>query len=103
MSTLRSKVLACYKSLHRARLKTFVGDAAALEAGRKRIRQEFIKNKNEKDITKIEELLKTAKDVEKMMLQYVVQGVYKERENKYHIRITEDTALEKNAPLPAKK
>lgn len=47
--------------------------------------------------------MKTAKDVEKMMLQYVVQGVYDKNQDKYQIKITEDTTLEDNAPLPAKK
>lgn len=97
------QVLACYRRLHRARLKTFAGDTAALEAGRQRIRQEFVKNKHETDINKINELLSVGKDVEKMLRQAVVQGVYNVEKNSYELKVTKETLLQDNAPLPPKK
>lgn len=49
MSVLRSKVLASFKDLHRARLQTFRGDYNKLEQGRVKINGEFRKNKLETD------------------------------------------------------
>ncbi|CAH3168627.1 unnamed protein product [Pocillopora meandrina] len=58
MSSLRSKVLSCYRSLHRTRLKVFRDDSFALEAGKQRIRTEFLKHKNETDPAKLLNLFK---------------------------------------------
>ncbi|EDO32069.1 predicted protein [Nematostella vectensis] len=99
--SLRSKVLSCYRKLHRARLKTFQGDTLALEAGRQKIREEFAKNKNEADKTKIAELILTAEDVERMLRQNVVQAILQEKD-KYKAKITEDTQLLDNATRPKK-
>jgi len=102
MSSLRSKVLSCYRSLHRTRLKVFKEDKHALEAGKQRIRNEFAKHKNETDPSKIAELIATAESAEKFLRCNIVQGVQTDR-GTYRLRITEDTELQNNAPLPSKK
>ena len=51
----------------------------------------------------MEELLKIGHDVEKMLRQAVVQGVYNTDKERYTLKITEDTLLQDNAPLPNKK
>ncbi|KAI8503347.1 hypothetical protein Bbelb_191680 [Branchiostoma belcheri] len=71
---LRSKVLASFRALHRARKDVFKGDTAALEAARQRINQEFEKHKTETDPSKIEELVKVAEDTAVYVRQMVVQA-----------------------------
>ena len=77
----------------------FAGDVAALEAGRRKIREEFSKNKDEVDPDKIAGLIKMAQDTEQMLRCLVVQGV-KTEEDSYRLRVTRDTILQDNAPLP---
>lgn len=102
MSSLRSKVLSCYRSLHRTRLKVFEGDQLALEAGKHRIRSEFAKHKNETDPTKILELVAVAESAEKFLRCNVLQGIQTDR-GTFRLKITKDTELQKNAPRPSIK
>ena len=95
-------MFSCYRSLHRTRLKVFEGDQHALEAGRQRIRSEFAKHKNETDPSKIAELIATAESAEKFLRCNVVQGERTDR-GTFRLKITEDTELQTNAPLPCKK
>lgn len=102
MSSLRSKVLSCYRSLHRTRLKVFRDDSFALEAGKQRIRTEFLKHKNETDPAKIAELIQMAEGAEKVLRCNIVQGIQTDN-GTFRLRITEDTELQNNAPRPCKK
>ncbi|KAJ7372625.1 hypothetical protein OS493_017896 [Desmophyllum pertusum] len=95
-------VLSCYRSLHRTRIKVFKGDTLALEAGRQRIRNEFMKHKSETDPSKIAELISTAEGAEKFLRCNIVQGVETDRRT-FRLKITEDTELLENAALPCKK
>ena len=79
----------------------FSGDSVALEAGKQRIRQEFSKNRHEVDPKKIAELIQIAEDTERILRCHVVQGV-QTNDGNYQLKITRDTALEENAPLPKK-
>lgn len=96
------QVLACYRSLLRARLKAFEGDTFAIQASRLKIREEFIKNKDEVDTGKISELISVAEGTVKLLRHSVVQGVLSE-ENRFKVKIRKETILEKNAPLPKTK
>ena len=70
-----------------------------LEASKKKIKEEFSRNKAEKDPERIEELLRTAEEAEEVLRRLVVQGVRK-RDGSYRLNITENTVLEDNATLP---
>ena len=94
-------MLSCYRSLHRTRLKVFKDDILALEAGRQRIRNEFLKHKSETDPSKITELISMAESAEKFLRCNVVQGVETDRRT-FSLRITEDTELLDNAKRPCK-
>ncbi|KAJ8036231.1 Complex III assembly factor LYRM7 [Holothuria leucospilota] len=96
---MRSKVLRCFKTLHRTRLDVFEGDQLALTEARKRINAEFQKNKHEKDPEKIKSMLKVAEDVNKLLRKTVVQGVFK-GDNRIELKITKDTVLLDSPPLP---
>ena len=73
-----------------------------LDAAKMKIRHEFAKNRSEKDPEKIEELLKSAVEADEVLRRLVVQGVQTEH-GTYRLKITENTELEDNAPLPCKK
>ena len=72
-----------------------------MEAGKERIRKEFLKHKRETDPSKIAELISVAESAEKFLRHNVVQGVQTDR-NTFRLRITEDTQLQDNAKLPRK-
>lgn len=95
-------MLSCYRSLHRTRLKVFKDDILALEAGKERIRNEFLKHKSETDPSKIVELISMAESAEKFLRHNVVQGVQTDRRT-FRLRITEDTQLQDNAKHPYKE
>lgn len=95
-------MLSCYRSLHRTRLKVFKDDTLALEAGKERIRNEFLKHKNETDPSKISELISMAESADKFLRHNVVQGIQTDRST-FRLRITEDTELQDNAKLPCKE
>lgn len=94
-------MLSCYRSLHRTRLKVFKDDTLALEAGKDRIRNEFLKHRSETDPSKIVELISMAESAEKFLRHNVVQGVQTDRST-FRWRITEDTQLQDNAKIPCK-
>ena len=96
------QVLSCYRSLHRTRLKVFRDDSFALEAGKQRIRTEFLKHKNETDPAKIAELIQMAEGAEKVLRCNIVQGIQTDN-GTFRLRITEDTEVQNNAPRPCKK
>ena len=96
------QVLSCYRSLHKTRLKVFRDDSFALEAGKQRIKTEFLKHKNETDPTKIAELIQMAEGAEKVLRCNIVQGIQTDNRT-FRLRITEDTELQNNAPRPSKK
>ncbi|XP_002737119.1 complex III assembly factor LYRM7-like [Saccoglossus kowalevskii] len=97
---MRSKVLACFKSLHRARLDVFKGDQYALAVCRSRINDEFQKNKKETDAEKIQGLLKLAKDTETLLRKTVIQAVLNDKGN-YELKIREETELLDNFVPPS--
>lgn len=77
----RSLVLNSYKSLHRVILQVFEGDSQTIRAAKVRVKEEYVKNLHETDSGKIEELLKTAKDVEKVLQTDVIRAVRNDKGN----------------------
>ncbi|XP_070549572.1 complex III assembly factor LYRM7-like [Ptychodera flava] len=98
---MRSKVLACFRSLHRTARNVFRGDQEALAVCRARINNEFQKHRHETDETKIQELLKLGAQVELVLKKTVVQAELNEKGN-YKLNITKDTVLMDNI-TPAMK
>ncbi|XP_022090795.1 complex III assembly factor LYRM7-like isoform X2 [Acanthaster planci] len=96
---MRSKVLSLFKSLHRTRQTVFQGDEPALNAARKRINEEFAKNRQETDPEEIKQMIKVGEDVNMLMRKTIVQAKLNEA-GRYQVRITEDTLREENSPLP---
>ncbi|CAK8671247.1 unnamed protein product [Clavelina lepadiformis] len=91
-NALRSKVLAAFKDLHKARLQTFRGDKKALDAGRLEINQNFRKNKDITDPVKIEELITVAQDSANILRKHVLQ-LEQIEENKFRANITKDISF----------
>lgn len=91
----RSLVLNTYKSLHRTILRVFEGDKDTIQAAKVKAKEEFRKNANETDSGKIDDLLKVAKDVEKVLQKQVVQAV-KNETGTYQLKLKPDH-LQKNA------
>ena len=73
-----------------------------MEAGKERIRNEFLKHKSETDPSKISELISMAESADKFLRHNVVQGIQTDRST-FRLRITEDTELQDNAKLPCKE
>ncbi|XP_069131339.1 complex III assembly factor LYRM7-like [Argopecten irradians] len=70
----RYRVLTCFRKLHKTKFAVFQDDDFAIKETRKRINEEFKKGKNETDPEKIEEMIKTAEDVDKLLRQTVIQA-----------------------------
>lgn len=72
---VRREVLQCFKSLHQTRKQVFNGDIKALELGRLKINDEFKKNRDIKEPSKVLELIQLSKAVEKELKTTVIQAV----------------------------
>lgn len=72
-----------------------------LEAAKRKIREDYKQNINETDQERIEELLRTAVEAEKVMKSLIVQGV-RNNDGSYKLIFRKETHLEDNAPLPNK-
>ncbi|XP_066156656.1 complex III assembly factor LYRM7 [Euwallacea fornicatus] len=89
-NSLRREVLNSFKALHRARKTVFKGDERALTEGRKRINEEFKKQKHVQNETSIQELINYAQAVECELRMCVIQA--KEvSPGVYQAEIREDT------------
>uniref|UniRef100_A0A1B6C4T0 Complex III assembly factor LYRM7 n=1 Tax=Clastoptera arizonana TaxID=38151 RepID=A0A1B6C4T0_9HEMI len=97
-NSLRHEVLKAFKSLHKARLNVFKDDNIALEAARKKINEEFVKNKHVTDEGAIKEMLKFTSEVEQELKTHVIQA-REVRPGEYAVRITPDTEKLTNIPF----
>lgn len=91
--------MSCYRALNRTCQEVFKDDALMLEAARRKIREDFARNKAENDPEKIEKHLKTAEEAEEVLRRLIVQGVLTS-DGTYKLNFREHTVLEDNAPLP---
>ncbi|KAF7274767.1 hypothetical protein GWI33_012562 [Rhynchophorus ferrugineus] len=73
-NSLRQEVLHCFKSLHRVRQSVFHGDERALTEGRKKINEEFSKQKHVQNVESIRELINYSKEVEHELRSCVIQA-----------------------------
>ncbi|XP_020814621.1 complex III assembly factor LYRM7 [Drosophila serrata] len=90
MSNLRRQVLSAFKRLHRTRQYVFEGDVQALTAGRAKINESFLQNRNETNEDEIQKMIKLAQDVDHELRTNVIQAKKKE-EGVYELRITPET------------
>jgi len=91
----RSKILAVFRDLHRARRQVFGGDSHALLETRTKINDEFRKNITEKDPSKVEELLVLGRDVARLLRASVVQ-LQERQDGVYEMKVTKDTVTIEN-------
>ncbi|XP_065829529.1 complex III assembly factor LYRM7-like [Oscarella lobularis] len=91
MAGARRQALHWYRRLQRTRLKVFSGDEDALLAARKRLREEFDRNRSENDPDRIKNLLEIAEATDAYLRQNVVQGKLMNDGYTYRFRLTDDT------------
>jgi len=96
MST--SEALVLYKSLHRTIQRVFRGDVPAMLAARDKVCEEFVKNRNVKSETSINELINQGREVQNLLAQSVVQIKQKDEE-KFHMNIRDETYMFENNPF----
>ena len=94
---LRLKVLAAFKNLHKARLQTFQNDIRALNAARIEINENFLKNKNIQEPSKIKELIVVANDAADILRKHVMQmEQVGDDKNHFKLNMTKDTHFSDN-------
>ncbi len=92
------EVLRLYKSLNRTVQSVFRGDQVAQAAAYDKLRQEFGKNLNVENESKVTELIQYGRDCENILKQQVLQ--FEEIEEKrYRVNIREDMELEDALPF----
>ncbi|EGD78423.1 hypothetical protein PTSG_09119 [Salpingoeca rosetta] len=95
---VRAAVLGAFRRVMRARAVAFQGDEAALTQARSRIRDEFLKNRKLSDEKAIDKAVAIANDVEKLLLQNVMQARQTDS-GTYRLRFTEHTKFNDNVPM----
>ncbi|XP_011498825.1 PREDICTED: complex III assembly factor LYRM7 [Ceratosolen solmsi marchali] len=98
---LRAEVLRIYKKLHRTRQEIFQQDEHALTVLRRKLYEEFKKNKNVTDESSIKELIKFANEVDHEFRTTVIQ-ICEKRPGVFEARITEYTQMHDNIPYGQK-
>lgn len=97
MLSTRLRVLACFKTLHKARKQVFSGDVEALNGCRIKINDQFRKNKDIMDATAIDELIKSAEETAQYLKATVVQARLNETTGNYQLQLTKDSVLLDNS------
>ncbi|XP_075230865.1 complex III assembly factor LYRM7 [Lycorma delicatula] len=95
-STFRPEVLKIFKQLHKTRKIVFKEDSSALDAARKKINEEFKKNKSISDVDQIEEKIKLSYEVENILRTKVVQATEK-KPGTYELRLRPEVQRLDNA------
>lgn len=87
-SNLYSQVLNLYKRLYKTRNQVFQDDINTLQSSLSRLRNDFRLNQGEKDQKKIEQLIKTGKEVDRILRTQVLQTIkLKEKPNVYQLKV----------------
>jgi len=94
----RREALKLYKSLHRTVQRTFKGDIPALLAARDKICEEYHKNRHVRSEPAIAELINHGQEVNRILAETVVQ-VARVEEDKYELRIRQETHMFDNNPF----
>lgn len=100
-ASLRTKVLAAFKEIHKARLQVFKGDERALAHTRNEINNRYRENIAVKNQEEIENLIKLSNECGEVLKKHVVQfeSIDEEKVDKptrYRVNITKDTHLMDN-------
>lgn len=83
----RSKVITLYKRLLKTRNQVFQGDTQTLNNSLTRLRNDFRANKEETDEKKIAQLIKTGKEVDRILRTQVLQTIKTEKENVFKLNV----------------
>ncbi|XP_064400626.1 complex III assembly factor LYRM7-like [Halichondria panicea] len=94
----RSEILRLYRKLHRTCRKVFVDDVEALNVFRRRIKDDFWKNRHMTEKEELTKVIDEATEAERFLRQNVVQLVQTNQDT-YRVKIREDTVLNDNVPL----
>eukprot|EP00088_Acartia_fossae_P032585 TRINITY_DN33344_c0_g1_i1.p1 TRINITY_DN33344_c0_g1~~TRINITY_DN33344_c0_g1_i1.p1 ORF type:complete len:139 (-),score=28.11 TRINITY_DN33344_c0_g1_i1:173-556(-) len=94
----RSEALKLYKSLHRTVQKVFKGDLPTMFAARDKICDEYDKNRKVANEEAVKELISYGWNVKKILAETVVQ-VEKVEQNRYQMKIREETHMFENNPF----
>ncbi|KDR24099.1 complex III assembly factor LYRM7 [Zootermopsis nevadensis] len=97
-TSLKRQVLEAFKRLHRTRQIAFQDDHFALQAARKRINEEYKKNKHVTNSEAVNEMINLSKAVEEELKTSVVQAREVEP-GKYELRILPNTRKLDNIPF----
>jgi len=81
--------------LYKTRNQVFRGDIQTLNTSLIRLRNDFRLNREETDPQKISELIKTAKQVDRILRTEVLQTIKTEKENVYKLNV-KDYMLSEN-------
>ena len=100
-ANLRTKVLAAFKEIHKARLQVFKGDERALAHTRNEINNRYRENIAVTNQEEIENLIKLSNECGEVLKKHVVQfeSIDEEKIDKptrYRVNITKDTHLMDN-------
>jgi len=100
-ASLRTKVLAAFKEIHKARLQVFKGDERALAHTRNEINNRYRENIAVTNQEEIENLIKLSNECGEVLKKHVVQfeSIDEEKIDKptrYRVNITKDTHLMDN-------
>jgi len=89
--------LQAFSRLHRTVSSVFKGDRFAIEAARRKIREEFDKNRNVTNADEIQDLVQVALDAD-ATLKTVVQLRLDEERDVYRVRHHKDVPMEDATP-----
>jgi len=100
-SGLRTKVLAAFKEIHKARLQVFKGDERALAHTRNEINNRYRENIAVTNKQEIENFIKLSNECGELLKKHVIQfeSIDEEKIEKptrYRVNITKDTHLMDN-------
>jgi len=96
---MRSRVLKSFRLLHRAGREVFEGDQYALTAVRKKINEEYAKNKGVTEEANILKLVRLAEDSSTYLRSAVVQAKFESQTTAYKVNL-KDKHLVDNATMP---
>eukprot|EP00741_Cyanophora_paradoxa_P003901 tig00000737_g3795.t1 len=89
---MSSPALSRLRAIHRSVSRVFRGDRPLQEEARRKIREEFAKNRHETDPAKIQEMLAAVDDTIQFMETEIVQAVYDPNAGIYKARVDEKHA-----------
>lgn len=96
----RLKVLGLYKRLYRTRNQIFQDDSITLNKSLERLRNDFRLNKDITDQKSIDKLIKTGKEVDRILRTQVLQTTKTEKDNVYKLKVKDYMLTENHITKP---